>query len=478
MADVKPINDSTENSDEETPLIASQPKWRQPRTIVVEPLLCIVAMCWKGRIPLIQYYLTERFTSQNPVLSNESYAPLTNGNDTCSSNRSDPWYIATQHVQEKTSQWILYQNMVMFTLALLSVPFYGAFSDYAGRRIVLLIPCVGFALHMLVNTLVIFLNLEPWIMLIGAAIDGISGSPRALSMAAWAYIADTNVKEARARRFVLLEACYGFASGAAQIALGYWIKATSILPPSIFLTGCLLFCFIYIMFFVPEPRVLRRERLGVCDYLSGMVQVYTKKDPDGQRHRGQLLILLLALFLYVTPGTNKASLLTLFTTDPPLCWGAVLVSYSYGAIYTSENLGGLVGVLVFKRLGLTEAGIGVVSLLSALPCYVMIAFSWKTWMVFVASVFVLFGNLIYPMIVTLISNACEANVQGSAMSGVIWIDTLCSLFGGVLLNEIYQETLFFMNGFVFLVCGGMVGLSLLVFICATFVIKQPQHVPK
>ena len=84
-------------------------------------------------------------------------------------------------------------GVVMFSTlpSILSAIMIGAWTDKAGRRIGIALPCLGTMIDSLLMIIMIYKKWPLWTMFVGSAISGLCGYLTLLQVAIMAYIADT-----------------------------------------------------------------------------------------------------------------------------------------------------------------------------------------------------------------------------------------------------------------------------------------------
>lgn len=87
----------------------------------------------------------------------------------------------------------------------------GLWSDFAGRRPVLILPNVGLALQAAVYLVVMYLKLPVACFLVGRLLSALSGDFYTILAGCFAYVADTTDRRSRTFRVAVLEACLGLA---------------------------------------------------------------------------------------------------------------------------------------------------------------------------------------------------------------------------------------------------------------------------
>ena len=92
-------------------------------------------------------------------------------------------------------------NLILTLLSVVVAPLWGPWTDNGGKRKpALLVAILGACLDMLVILLVMYFDWPVYVLIVGAALNGLSGFATVLMIGATAYIADVSSKEERAFR--------------------------------------------------------------------------------------------------------------------------------------------------------------------------------------------------------------------------------------------------------------------------------------
>lgn len=105
------------------------------------------------------------------------------------------------------------------------MPLLGSWSDFAGRRVILIIPSIGMALQAAIYLLVMYLELPVVYFLVGRIVSGLSGDFSVILAGCFSYVSDISDRETRTFRVAILEACLGLAGMLASIIGGQWKQA-------------------------------------------------------------------------------------------------------------------------------------------------------------------------------------------------------------------------------------------------------------
>ena len=174
---------------------------------------------------------------------------------------SDPM-CQTPDVQATTTRWVTAVNLTTGLISAVTTGKYGAYSDYKGRRRVIMIALCGTVL----NDLVVIVAARYWqilgikFFLVGAVLDGICGSFTTTMAATHAYVTDCTEPERRAISFGYIHSSLflGFALGPTIGA--YLIKWTSS-AVTVFYAGLAVHSLFFVVIFLIVPESLSAAQL-------------------------------------------------------------------------------------------------------------------------------------------------------------------------------------------------------------------------
>ena len=173
-----------------------------------------------------------------------------------------------------------------------------------------------------------------------------------------------------------------FAGVFSQLTSGLWIDNVGYIPSAWFILSCFILAGAWTLFYVPEiPKQTNDNtvRFFSIENVKSFINFFRKQREAGRKNL--LLLLLCAGIVYlVTIGVE--GVMSLYILKSPLCWSPTLVGYYFAFAMFLHGVGSVAGVKFFGRCfkELTIARIGIVTLVLSL---ILLAFSDRTWMVFV-----------------------------------------------------------------------------------------------
>lgn len=176
---------------------------------------------------------------------------------------------ANKHAQSDLSRFLIYGQATAGLLGAFATPILSSLSDRVGRKPILACTIVGPLLYE--TLMVLVLRYPDWIdmywLLVGYAIEGLSGTTITATAISQTYITDLTRHSAGARWFSYLQAAFSFAGAGGPIIAGLLLTT----PNSIQLIyqlamGAHIFLLLFILFVLPESRspdsISRRDRDG------------------------------------------------------------------------------------------------------------------------------------------------------------------------------------------------------------------------
>jgi len=301
----------------------------------------------------------------------------------------------------------------------LMAPVMGNLSDHFGRRPVLLISLIGFAVNYL---LMAFAPTLAWLF-IGRVITGICGAVPSTAMAA---LADSSSAENRARAFGLAGAGFGvgFILGP---AIGGLLGELGPRAPFYAAAAIAGINFVYGSFFFPETLAPERRRcfeLRRANPLGALMSVTARP--------GILPLAVAAVFwtfaMQVYPATWSFFTIERFGWSP----GVIGASLAYTGLTLALVQGLFIGRIVEKIGEHRAAIIGVATGIAGFIGFLLIR---EGWMVFAVMTVIAVQGLAFPSMNAMMSQKMSADTQGELQGLTTSINALTSIAGPLVLNE-------------------------------------------
>lgn len=390
-------------------------------------------------------------------------------------NTSDPLYKKYETVQQEAAEWSIYfalgENIPNFIAMLILPPYI----DVYGRKFLLIMSVAGMAIKCTAVSFIVYFEGSFWYFFASNVIDGMSGAGYGFGSAAFSYTADlTLTKTQRTIGVVVTESCIKFAVVLGSYCSGLFVEDLGL---DFFYTsvigGAFSLFILALTIILPEslPKHKRSKPKPITESIKNMTAFYVSKQYKGKR---SAYILLLAAFGVATIITvNRGPMETLYLLGRPFCWGPSKIGMFRMVCMAAQTVFGLIIIWPMQKY-LSNATIGVIGCLSGIASYIVEAFATTTVAIYMVAVSGIFIFLIVPMIRSLMSALTPLDQQGTMFAGGGAIEVTFTLIGSLTQNAVYSFSLSFMNGFVFLMLGGvsLINLILMFFAYRT---KQGQE---
>ncbi|RUS88157.1 hypothetical protein EGW08_004054, partial [Elysia chlorotica] len=245
--------------------------------------------------------------------------------DTDCSNSSSQHEDLLNKIQRDTSDVVLVASLASGVPSALTCLVVGSYSDFLGRRPLIIASVLGGLARSASLTAVIYFDLSVQLFYAGSFVDGVLGSSFTLALAITAVIADiTPVPQSRALRFAVVEGTLFTVGALAQVGIGFMIKSWDYFVPSASGTCLLVFAVIVALFFLPETMMRRNMnnfRWNPTTHMRKVFGFYIIKGPGCQRF---LYIIGLSVFLFlVLANQGHSNVETLFFLNAPICFNSI-----------------------------------------------------------------------------------------------------------------------------------------------------------
>ncbi len=330
-------------------------------------------------------------------------------------------------------------------------PILGGLSDRFGRRPVLLLALLGFAIDSFIMAWAPTLT---WLF-IARLISGICGATYA---AGYACIVDISAPEERAKLFGYAGASLGlgFIFGPALGGLlgEYWVRL-----PFIVAGGLIFLVFLWGYFTFPETLKEKNRRpftLARANPIGSLISI---------GRYPAVLIVLAALFLIQLGNHSYSSIWSFYVTEvagwTPFLIGVSISVYGFGVAGVQ---GGLTGPVV-SRFG--EVRAVYFALLVGLVSFLILAFAQNGVQIYTAIVIGVFAGFLGPAMQALMTERTPADSQGELQGAITSLYSLASIISPLAMAFLFSaytdEPGYYLPGAPFLLAAGLCVFAMMIF---------------
>ncbi|KAJ5976942.1 hypothetical protein N7501_000284 [Penicillium viridicatum] len=161
------------------------------------------------------------------------------------------------HTQSDLSRFLIYRQIIAGLLSAFSTPILGSLSDRVGRKPILACTVIGPLLYEILMVIVLRHpdSIDVHWLLVGYAMEGLSGTMIAGTSTSQTYITDLTRPSSRARWFSYLQASYAFAGAVGPLIASLLLKMQNPFQTIFWLAICShLSLLLVIVFALPESR--------------------------------------------------------------------------------------------------------------------------------------------------------------------------------------------------------------------------------
>lgn len=316
--------------------------------------------------------------------------------------------------------WLL---LIYSAMQFLFAPLIGNLSDRFGRRPILLISVLTFA----IDNLICAAATSFWMLFIGRALAGFSGGSFATCSA---YIADISDDRTRARNFGLIGVAFGVGFTIGPVIGGLLGEFGPRVP---FLGAGLLSLANFIAAWFLLPETLERCNRRAFDW--------RRANPLGalrqMRHYSGVGWILLVMFLYWLSHAVYPSVWS-FVSTYRYGWSEAQIGLSLGLFGICAAL---VMVFVLPRLipVLGEWRTSVLGICFSCLGLVGYAFSWEGWMVYAVILLTTIENVADPALRSIASAKVPPSAQGELQGAMTSMTSLTTIIGPAIFTQLFSR---------------------------------------
>ncbi|CAF1606817.1 unnamed protein product [Adineta ricciae] len=376
-------------------------------------------------------------------------------------------------VQQDAASFHTKNSIVGLIPASLTFILFGANCDHIGRRPLIILPLIGKIIWYSSMLIIVHRNLSDTWILSARALDSIFGSGGLIMLGALAYVTDCTNTSNRPRAFLLTEAIMFLARIIPVLAIGIWLRYFQYTVPLSVCLSLSVIALIYAIFIQPESidnvrnmSFFKQLTLIRLKYLINIVTAYTKKRSDNKR---QLLLLITIISILIQVAVfGYLSVLSLYLYGQPLCLDALHVGLLSTAQAVLVFLWSTITALINKPFDNSYLPL-FMGIFAVIGNLIILAFAKTIWLLYIGVCIGSLTFMIMPILRAKIVKQIEIDEYAIVFIAAGIIETVGHSAVGAAANSIYNATLNFLPGLVFLVFAGIAIISLSILSSLAFV---------
>ncbi|XP_046558242.1 proton-coupled folate transporter-like [Haliotis rubra] len=155
-------------------------------------------------------------------------------NVTCFQNSSTEGFKLQEKAQQVTNAMQMQFSLTKSGCELVMTLILGSFSDYIGRRVLFVVPSVGYLIKDSILTAIIYWNLDLKFYYVGEMLEGITGGSSLFKLACYTCVSDnTPAKGVRTLGMIAVDVTIAVAQASISSVTGIFIQNTGFFYPSL-----------------------------------------------------------------------------------------------------------------------------------------------------------------------------------------------------------------------------------------------------
>ncbi|XP_071081264.1 lysosomal proton-coupled steroid conjugate and bile acid symporter SLC46A3-like [Haliotis cracherodii] len=421
--------------------------------------------------PTLDQYLYKRLSLE--VFGNYSGDSVSPANVTCYSNKTSEGYILQEMAQKATTSQQMYFSLVNTAAALVGSLVLGSYSDYFGRKVVFILPAIGDMVRSAMLTAIIHWELDLNWYYIGEFLCGLGSTNSGILLASYAYAADnTPPRKSRTLAIAVIDTTSSIAYAGTSAATGYFIQDMGYFYPSLVSALIMWVLILVVVFFIRESKhslkKTNKSKVNLTQGIRNVVGLYLFDNTC--RVRSLFWLGLMCYFFSQISANAVININTLFMMNLPFCWTPERIGYFTMASTMAKQL---LGVPLIKLLHycIGDEVIGVFSAFTFIVADLLHGLATTDWMMYGYAMAGALSFAAVPVIRAIMSRMAPKDSQGSLFTSLTLADKVGGLMFIPSFAYIYEATVNFMRGFIFLVFAGthvVAFMLLILFACLTY----------
>lgn len=352
------------------------------RKITVEPVLLLYMFCQFSEYALVMFLIRRKVCL--------NYLPL----EVCSNSSIILDNVTENNVESQTSTYIFYLNLSFIIPSVFASIVLGNLSDKAGRKVVMILPCIGAVIKNAIFLLNAYLiDIPVPYLYIGSAISGFFGNYPTLLMALFSYVSDISCGDTRSSRIGILESMTFIGGSLANLISERWLDTAGFIPPfwaNVIIYFCLIFYIAFVLTESYHPTNADDQQGHRCSEFFSLrnfqssYQVITKQRTGHLRI--YLILLIVVFFMNVIVFNAFNNIIYVYLKHPPFS----MKPSSIGDIVALKlALNGFAAIVVMPTLSrifhLHDTTIIILGILSSSASWLYIGFIRSPSIVFIGN---------------------------------------------------------------------------------------------
>ncbi|XP_034752669.1 thymic stromal cotransporter homolog [Etheostoma cragini] len=377
-------------------------------------------------------------------------------------------HLSREESQQKAmTDFYMVYNLIIRLVPILPSLLLARLGDRGWRKAPIVVPLSGYVLSRLALLLVVVFRLPLKVMFGAAVVFGLSGGFCSYWAGVMTLASLGSTATDRSKAMMKVELLYGAAGLVGSLVSGhlFLLYSVSLEQGTILLTVSALMnvlCLLHSVYLLQVKQVTNTEPEDNCHLLPPTYSEAPAEAPLG-KNMVNVVLLFAAAVLYELAVGGAIEILGSFVLKEPLNWGATQVGYG-NAAGCMIFLTSYVGVIVFRRC-VSDVALIMIGILSFASGFYFMSFVTATYMFYLARSLTLFALIPMPTIRSLLSQQVPTSSCGTTLTYL----QLALKFAGLAyiptFTKIYQGTLHWFPGFVFMLSSiiavlGMIPISI------------------
>jgi PCFT/HCP family folate transporter-like MFS transporter 1/3 len=368
-------------------------------------------------------------------------------------------------VQESTARLNVYISLAATIPALLMAILLGANCDRIGRKPLIVLPYIGKIIRYFILTAAAYYTLSDLWIVLAVMLDSAFGTAGLSMLSSFSYVSDCTNEKTRTTAIIITDVCITAIKIVPLFTIGIFLQHPNFIQSMVFTLLLSVGGFVFTVVLQPESN-LNVQHLNIFQQLKQtklrpVIKIFRVFFVKREGHKQRSLLMLVSTHLcMITMTYGNLAMYYIYLYGAPFCFDSLGVSLNTAAQTVIMILFTIPFTLTVTKHS-DHLAFPILGCLTFMTQLVLFGITKQVWMIYLAACIGGFYNVLIPVIRSRITKSVEPNEYAVVFILAMIFESGGSFAISAMTNEIYQVSITFFPGLVFIVLAIFGALAIL-----------------